>query len=102
MSVPAPLVANNYDISVHGREGATILLLIPGTTAGNLSFEIVGAAAIGLTATATTDQYQLVIPQAVIDAIPGRGALFALRLLGGTAPIVLWEGVIKWRGFVAP
>lgn len=102
MSVPPALVGANGDISIHGREGAVIVVQITGTSAANLSFEIVGATPITLTDTGTTDQYQLVIPQVVVDAMPGQGTQFALRLLGGAAPMVVWEGSIKWRGFTAP
>lgn len=101
MAGPPELVDRSGNISVHGREGAVILVTLPGVTADQLSFEIVGAAPLTLTATGTTDQYQLVIPQSVVDALPIGGALFALRVTGGAAPLVFWEGTITRRGFIA-
>lgn len=102
MSVPPSVVDTSGNISVHGREGAVILVTLSGVTASDLSFEIQGSQAISLTATGAPDQYQLVITQTVVDAVPDGGAMFALRNLAGVVPVVEWEGTIKRRGFTAP
>lgn len=99
MSKPSPIVDANGDISVHRSEGAIITVTVPGVTAGQLSFLIQGQVAIGATATGVQDQYQIAIPQTVVNCLPAVGTLFALRVSGGPVPLIYWEGTITPRGF---
>lgn len=99
MSKSPAVVDANGDISVHRQAGASILVTVAGVTAPALSFRIEGQAALPLTSTGTTDQYQLSIPKTAVDVLPQTGAQFALVVTGGAVDLVYWEGRITARGF---
>lgn len=98
MSMAPPIVDNNGDINLHYREGGTILLTIPGVSAGVLQFKIDGQANLSLTATGNANEYSLVIPQTSLAAMSTNEIGFTLIVTGGATPVVWWEGVLRRRG----